>query len=611
MNRAAYSPGMPRAERVQNWIHDIVLRFHRFTPVVRVVLDVLAWTVAAFAASFLRFGLTLSDDVREGLIRTIPIVAALQVLFGYAIGLYRRRWRYGSYDEVAALVVTAAATTAGLYLLNEFYFATRPIPQSVVLVAGVIGLLLMAGVRYVWRLVLEWVRKPTPATAERLLVFGAGEGGLQIITALLRTRESPYLPVGIIDDHPTSQRLSLRGVPVLGDRSKIASAAQRTGATTLLIAVPSATAHDISDINDLATAAGLSVKVLPPVREMLGAVGVGDIRDLTEEDLLGRHQIDTDIDAIAEYITGRRVLVTGAGGSIGSELCRQLHRFAPAALLMLDRDESALHRVQLSIYGRALLDTPDTVLADIRDADRVLEVFSECRPDVVFHAAALKHLPILERHPNEAYKSNVIGTLNVLRAAEASGVRIFVNISTDKAANPTSVLGLSKRIAERLTAYVAATATLGTYLSVRFGNVLGSRGSVLTTFREQIAQGGPVTVTHSEVTRFFMTVQEAVELVIQAGAIGRSGEILVLDMGEPVKIHDVARRLVAQSQRPIEIVTTGLRPGEKMEEELFGDGELDVRPCHPLISHVPAPPLDPASLGTSTAITRSALVDMV
>ena len=278
---------------------------------------------------------------------------------------------------------------------------------------------------------------------------------------------------------------------------------------------------------------------------------------------------------------------------------------------MLDRDESALHQVQLTIYGRALLDTPDTVLADIRDADRVVEVFNEYRPDVVFHAAALKHLPMLERHPNEAYKSNVIGTLNVLRAAEAVAVQIFVNISTDKAANPTSVLGYSKRIAERLTAHVAATAPTGTYLSVRFGNVLGSRGSVLRTFREQIDQGGPVTVTHSDVTRFFMTVQEAVELVIQAGAIGRSGEVLVLDMGEPVRIHDVARRLVAQSRRPIEIIATGLRPGEKMDEELFGDGEVDVRPYHPLISHVPAPPLDPAALGDRTDVTRSSFVDIV
>jgi FlaA1/EpsC-like NDP-sugar epimerase len=585
---------MSEHSSVRERVHDAVLRFHPHATVIRVIADVTAWCLAALLSTFLRFGLTLDDEVQRGLLRTVPIVAALQVLSGYACGLYRRRWRYGSYDEVAALVVTAGCTTAGLYLLNEFYFTNRPIPQSVVLVAGLLGLLFMAAIRYCWRLVLEWVRRPSEHTAEKLLVFGAGEGGLQIITALLRNRGSPFVPVGLLDDDPSRQRLTIRGVPVLGDRTKIASAANRTGAETMLIAIPSADRNDIAELNDLAMDAGLTVKVLPPVHEMLGRVDVGDIRDLTEEDLLGRRQIDTDIEAIAHYVTGHRVLVTGAGGSIGSELCRQLHRFGPADLIMLDRDESALHAVQLSISGRALLDTPDTVLADIRDRERVRAVFEERRPHVVFHAAALKHLPLLERHPDEAYKSNVLGTLHVLEAAVEFGTDIFVNISTDKAANPTSVLGYSKRIAERLTSHVGSTCAHGRYLSVRFGNVLGSRGSVLTTFREQIEQGGPVTVTHREVTRFFMTVQEAVQLVIQAGAIGRSGEVLVLDMGDPVRIYDVARRLVNRSGKPVQIVITGLRPGEKMAEELLGDGEIDVRPRHPLISHVGAPPLDPS-----------------
>jgi FlaA1/EpsC-like NDP-sugar epimerase len=284
------------------------------------------------------------------------------------------------------------------------------------------------------------------------------------------------------------------------------------------------------------------------------------------------------------------VLVTGAGGSIGSELCNQLVRFAPAALVMLDRDESALHGLQLRLEGRAMLDDRNLVVADVRDAERMEQVFAEHRPEVVFHAAALKHLPLLEMHPGEAVKTNIWGTQHVLQAASQAGVDRFVNISTDKAADPISVLGYSKRIAEKLTAGTASS-TSGTYLSVRFGNVLGSRGSVLTAFHAQIEAGGPITVTDADVTRYFMTVQEAVQLVIQAGAVGRDGEALVLDMGEPVRIADVARRLAAEAPRPVEIVYTGLRPGEKLHEVLLGADEADDRPAHPLISHVGVPPL--------------------
>ncbi len=265
------------------------------------------------------------------------------------------------------------------------------------------------------------------------------------------------------------------------------------------------------------------------------------------EDLLGRRPIQTDLGAIADYLSTKTVLITGAGGSIGSELARQVHRFGPKELVLLDRDESGLHAVQLSIYGKGLLDTPDMVLADIRDAVALDDVFAAHRPDVVFHAAALKHLPMLEQYPAEGWKTNVLGTLNVLEAAHRHGVQRFVNISTDKAADPSSVLGKTKRIAEELTASFA-TDGAGDYLSVRFGNVLGSRGSVLESFTAQIRGGGPVTVTHPEITRYFMTIPEACELVIQAGAIGNPGDVLVLDMGSPIRILDVAKRLIAQNR---------------------------------------------------------------
>jgi FlaA1/EpsC-like NDP-sugar epimerase len=317
-----------------------------------------------------------------------------------------------------------------------------------------------------------------------------------------------------------------------------------------------------------------------------------DVRDLNLDGLLGRSPAHLDEAVISAQIAGRRVLVTGAGGSIGSEMCRQIHRFHPAALVMLDRDESALHAAQLSIYGRALLDKDDTVLADIRDACAMRRIFDACRPEVVIHAAALKHLPLLEKYPLEAWMTNVIGTWNVLCAASEVGVGTFVNISTDKAANPVSVLGYSKRVTERLTAHTARRVD-GRFVSVRFGNVLGSRGSVLDAFSRQIADGGPVTVTHPDVTRFLMTIPEACQLVLQAAAIGTGGEALVLDMGVPVKIADVARLLICRAHRDdVEIVYTGLRAGEKLHEELFGSGEVrDYRPSHPLVSHVSVPPL--------------------
>jgi FlaA1/EpsC-like NDP-sugar epimerase len=301
--------------------------------------------------------------------------------------------------------------------------------------------------------------------------------------------------------------------------------------------------------------------------------------------------VDTDVAEIADYLRDQRVLVTGAGGSIGSELCRQIAAFGPAELLMLDRDESALHAVSLSIHGEARLDLPQAVLADIRDGEALRELFLQRRPDVVFHAAALKHVNMLEQYPAEGWKTNVLGTRNVLEAATAVGVSHFINVSTDKAADPVNVLGRTKRMAERLTATYAQQ-NEGRFLSVRFGNVLGSRGSVLETFAAQIARGGPLTVTHPDVTRFFMTIPEAVQLVIQAGAIGNGGEALVLDMGQPVRIADVAAQLIAMDGRPINILFTGLRPGEKLHEELFGSHEQDSRPVHPLVSHVPVPALD-------------------
>ncbi|MDP8975695.1 MAG: polysaccharide biosynthesis protein [Actinomycetota bacterium] len=572
---------------------SLVERLAARRALVQVAIDGWAWAVALSLATLLRFDFDLGQIHLAQALSMIPLAIEAQIVSGHLMGLYGRRWRFGSFDEVQALAKAVALTTALVFGLNFLLLEERAVPLSSALAAGPIALVLMAGARYAWRLHLERTLRPTGADATRLLVFGAGEGGAQVITAMLRDPTSPYYPVGLLDDDHEKRYLRIMGVRVLGTRRRIAEAAQEHGAEALLIAIPSADAQLVAELTALAEDADLAVKVLPPVRDLFGpAAGLADIRDIDVADLLGRHQVETDVASIAGYLTGKRVLVTGAGGSIGSELCRQISRFGPAELFMLDRNEAGLHAVQLSIDGRALLDSDNLLLADIRDVELVHRLFERHRPEVVFHAAALKHLPLLERAPGEAVKTNIWGTLGVLRAAAATGVERFVNISTDKAADPASVLGYSKRIGERLTSHFADEHG-GTYLSVRFGNVLGSSGSVLTAFHAQLQAGGPLTVTDRDVTRYFMTVEEAVELVVQAGAIGRPGEALVLDMGEPVRIADVAERLASQAKRPTRVVFTGLRPGEKLHEVLLGEGEEDHRPIHPSISHVPVPPLEP------------------
>ncbi len=576
---------------------------HRFAYLA--LWDALGWAVAIALAAWIRYEFDISRvDIVGGMVAVL-IVAAVQVLLGLWQGLYLGRWRLGSFEEIAALLRAVVIAAMVLFALD---YPSRWVPISVPVGAVFIAIVVMAAGRYGWRLLIEHRRRPSVG-AVRVLVFGAGEGAGQVITAMLRDPDSPYLPVAMLDDDPRKRHLRIRSVQVQGTKADLSRVAKAHAAQVLLIAVPSASGALVRDLARLGDDAGLRVMAVPAVHDLFDhEVSVGDIRPLTTADLLGRREIDTDIAGIADYLTGRRVLITGAGGSIGLELCRQVHAFGPDQLVMLDRDESALHAVQLSIEGRALLDSRNLVVADIRDVDRLAEVFAEHRPEVVFHAAALKHLPLCEIHPSEAVKTNIWGTANLLDLAIAHGVATFVNISTDKAADPVSVLGATKRIAERLTAGAAADQEEGAFISVRFGNVLGSRGSVLGAFRAQIEMGGPITVTDPEVTRYFMTVEEAVQLVVQAGAIGRGGEALVLDMGEPVKIADVARRLAAEADRKIDIVYTGLRPGEKLHEVLRASDEDPHPSSHPLIAIVKVPPLWRSDITTLTAASSSTLL---
>ncbi|GID94625.1 polysaccharide biosynthesis protein [Amorphoplanes digitatis] len=560
----------------------------------RAAADAMALAVALLIATLLRHDGDFAAVDATGLLILASLAAIVHTAVGLQFGLYTGRWSYGCFEEIAALAKTAAFTTPLVFILDTL--VGRLVPRSAIIAAGLIALVLAAGVRYAARLLHDHRLRPSPEHGTRVVVMGAGEGSAQVIRAMLRSPFSPYVPVALLDDDPAKRTLRLMGVPVSGNRNAMAEVVRRFRADTVLIAIPSASADLVRELTELAQPLNVDLKVVPPVVELFGrTVSVEDIRPISHADLLGRREVGIDLAAVAGYLEGRRVLVTGAGGSIGSELCRQVARFKPARLVMLDRDESGLHAVQLSLDGRALLDDRNLVVADIRDQQRLDEVFAEHRPQVVFHAAALKHLPLLEMHPSEALKTNIIGTYQILQTALRHGVDRLVNISTDKAADPTSVLGYSKRITERLTAAADESAP-GTYCSVRFGNVLGSRGSVLTAFTAQVESGGPITVTDPDVSRFFMTVQEAVRLVIQAGALDSSGEVLVLDMGEPVRIADVARRLADASDRHIQIVYTGLRPGEKLQEILLGPDEPDHRPNHPLISQAPVPPLDGAVL---------------
>jgi FlaA1/EpsC-like NDP-sugar epimerase len=518
------------------------------------------------------------------------VCAAVYFGLAWATRLHQGRATTGSADQtflIGSLILSVTAVAFALNLTGLW------VPRSVPVSAGLMTLILAVWARSTWVHLRSRGHQPLEAdTGVPCLIVGAGEGARELLTSMRRDPQRTWRPIGLVDDDPYKRHLRLSRVPVIGTTDRLAELVVATGAEAVIIAIPSASTEVVNRLRRDAMKAKVPVKTLPATTQLLAdSVGIRDLRDINLTDVLGRNQLDTDVDAIAGFLKGKRVLVTGAGGSIGSELCRQIHRYEPAELMMLDRDESALHAVQLSIHGRALLDSDEVILCDIRDAGAVHALFEARRPEVVFHAAALKHLPMLEQYPAEAVKTNIVGTSNVLDACDHVGVEHFVNISTDKAANPASVLGYSKRVAERLTA-ARAERDGSNYVSVRFGNVLGSRGSVLTAFAKQIATGGPVTVTHPEVTRYFMTIEEACQLVVQAAAIGRPGEALVLDMGEPVRIADMARQLIEQDGAPIDIVFTGLREGEKMHEDLFADHEpQNDRPAHPMVSHVGVPPI--------------------
>jgi FlaA1/EpsC-like NDP-sugar epimerase len=569
-----------------------------------VIIDALLWAIVLPIAAFTRF-FDWSRVDQEGLAIAIFVAMGVQIAAGLATGLYLGRRKLGSFEEVGWVALTSVVVVVALFILIGLSPGPMNlIPRSTILAAGAYQIVGALAVRYVIRVLDEGRRRSTHERPHRLLVFGAGTAGEQAVRSLREDQQSDLEPVAFLDDDASKARLRLLGLPIAGNRGAIAAAAERYDAGALLIAVPSAGQANILDIADRGQQAGLAVKVLPRLDEfLLGTADVKDIRDITLADFLSREEVRLDLDRIAGYVEGRTVLVTGAGGSIGSELCATVQSFNPKRLVKLDHAENSLHSLQLRLEGRALLDSPDLVLADIRDRDAMFRIFETVQPEVVFHAAAHKHVTFLENHPAEAAKTNVFGTRNLLEAAAATNVSRFVNVSTDKAADPENVLGLTKRLGERMTSHFGSRGA-GVYMSTRFGNVLGSHGSVIPTFREQIARGEPITVTDPEVTRYFMTIPEAVQLVMEAGAVGRSGDVLVLEMVEPVKIIDLAYRLAAEINPgvPPQITITGLREGEKLHETLStGDDEALGQP-HELLWRFRVPPLDPASVDVLSGV---------
>ena len=549
--------------------------------------DAGAWLVGTMAAWSLRF------DFQPDFAQVRPVVALAiffilgQLILGHAFQLYRGRYRVGSIDEVSGVTLTVLILVT-LATLCVLFFMPAGVPRSIPAIAGALALGVMLSGRVALR--LYRMRFVGTDVGARTLVYGAGHTGEHLVRLMLSDPAKTFHPVGVLDDDRDKQRLRSYGVRVLGMNQDLERVVVRTEATVLVVAMTRISAAQLRDLDRRCLVLGVELRVIPTGNQLLTeGVQLGDIAGVTVEDMLGRRPIEADEAGISDLLRGKRVLITGAGGSIGSELSRQVSRYEPAFMGVLDRDESAIQAVQMSIKGHGLLGDEDLILADIRDADRLSEVFAAVRPDIVFHAAALKHLSLLESFPEEAFKTNVLGTQNVLDAAVASGTTTFVNISTDKAADPTSVLGMSKLVTERLTAGADPKGSRR-FLSVRFGNVLGSRGSVLNLFREQIISGGPVTVTDPDVTRYFMTVGEAVHLVLQAAAIGESGTTLILDMGSPVRIADVAEQLIEISGRAIEIAYVGLRPAEKLHENLVSETERPEPTQHSLITKVDVVP---------------------
>lgn len=505
----------------------------------------------------------------------ISVVASACTMFAFR--LYNRIWQYASIGELLSIVKAVAVSCLASYVAIRLMSPIR-VPLSIAVQTTTITLLLLGGVRFLWRVFCDrYVAKPKKERSTKALIVGAGNCGTMFAKELKGNDNYHVSPVAFVDDDPYKQHLQVYGLPVLGGRHCIPRIVEELGIEEIIIAMPSVSKTQISEIINICKTTKARLKMVPQLQELIqGQRALNQMRDVQVEDLLGRDPIQTDLDGIANYVEDKIVLVTGAGGSIGSELCRQIAPFRPRKLLLLGHGENSIYSIEMEMRRLQPNLQLETIIADVQDRARLEDIFRKHEPQVVFHAAAHKHVPLMERNPSEAIKNNVFGTKNVAECSDMIGAERFVLISTDKAVNPTSIMGTTKRIAEMFIQSLDKHSKTK-FVAVRFGNVLGSRGSVIPRFKEQIAQGGPVTVTHPEMVRYFMTIPEAVQLVIQAGAFAMGGEIFILDMGKPVRILDLANDLIRLSgfepNVDIAVEFSGMREGEKLYEELLMNEE--------------------------------------
>jgi FlaA1/EpsC-like NDP-sugar epimerase len=532
-----------------------------------------AANVIAFA---LRFEGNIPPDYARLLLQGLPIVLAIYGSGLVVFGIQRGLWRYVGLHDLGRILWASVVCSAVLYGVVHGLLGWTAYPRSVVILTGVLSGLFLAGIRLMVRWFREWLHIVSP-TARRVLVIGAGNAGELLIRDMLSDGGSHYRPVGLVDDDPIKRKMKIHGVPVVGTVADISGLACSLVAHEIIVAMPSASTSVKQRILAASEGCKVPIKTLPSVKQLLAnPQALRQVRPMSLEDLLQREPVQLDRQELHPLLEGKRVLVTGAGGSIGSELCRQIARYHPATLILFERYENGLFALDLELRAQFPKITIVPAIGDVTVSDRVTEVLQQTDPELVFHAAAHKHVPLMELNPKEAVRNNVFGTKTMAEASLASGVDRFVLISTDKAVNPTSVMGATKRVAEDLLQSVSHRGRTK-FTVVRFGNVLGSNGSVVPLFAEQIRKGGPVTVTHPEIKRFFMTIPEAVQLVLQASLLGQGGEVFVLDMGEQVKVVDLARNMIVLSglvpNQDIQIEYSGLRPGEKLYEELFEETE--------------------------------------
>ncbi len=560
------------------------------------IFDIIVFSITPFLALMLLLDSNIAlEPYISALAGTTILFLTVKLSLCWRFGFYRRYWRYASIEE---LIYIAKLITAGVVIQTLLFdveesillFAVDKLPQSLPLIDGLLSLSLIGVLRFSVR-VTERISKRYKAGSkpqERVLIVGAGSAGVSLVQEMQRNPHLGFDPVAFIDDSPKKLNAQIMGISVVGDRHQIPDVVNSLHIRKAVIAMPTVAGGVIREIVDICKATGIQPSTLPGIHEILnGRVRVDSIRDVRIEDLLRREPVQIEIERVHQFLQGKKVLITGAGGSIGSELCRQIFKCQPAEMILIGHGENSVFNIQQELEqlvqvlkndGKTQIHTPkvSNLIGDLRFQSRLEHAFERFQPEVIFHAAAHKHVPLMESNPPEAITNNVLGTKNLLQLALQYDVKHFVMISTDKAVNPTNIMGASKRVAEMLVLQ-AAKESGNSYVAVRFGNVLGSRGSVVPTFQKQIAAGGPVTVTHPDICRYFMTIPEAVQLVLQAAVLGRCGEVLMLNMGEPVKIVDLAKELIRLSgyevNKDIDIVFTGLRPGEKLFEELFISGE--------------------------------------